>query len=250
LSCSCLNYIFASLRIEMFRNIIFLKIKKQKMNLLVFIKWAHMILHAHQVFCVLLLIQLRSVTWFCSLFRWTCSENVYVSTFNISMFTFLKMLITWCSTWFWRVFNLHFILDNLSSLLRWYHINASNVILNLIIAEYIYLAFANVVFQMKISSWLSISILMTWSASIWRRCKFHYSFMFSCTTRTHMFNFNFIIEFSMCKLTVMSNLFNLRVKCVSLYFSEANIASWVQTHFAQMLYAWLSNLQIDSVILS
>ena len=155
------------------------------MSLLFFIKWARMILHAHRVFCVLSLIQLRSVTWFCSLFRWTCSENVYISTFSVSMFIFLKMSITWCNTWFWRVSNLHFILDNLSSLSRWCHTDTLNVIFNLIITEYIYLAFANVTSQMKISSWLSISILMTWSASIWWKCKSHCSFVFSCTLKTH-----------------------------------------------------------------
>ncbi len=186
-----------------------------------------MILHAHQVFYVLSLIQLRSVTWFCSLFRWTCSENVYVSTFSVSMFTFLKTLITWHNAWFWRVSNLHFVFNNSSSLLRWCHIDASNVILDLIIAEYIYLAFANVALQIKISSRLSISILMTWSASIWRRCKSHYSFMFNCTSRTYTFDFNFIIEFSMHRLTVMLNLFDLWMKWVSSYFSEANVASWV-----------------------
>ncbi len=166
------------------------------------------------------------------------------------MFSFLKMLITWYNAWFWRVSSLHFILNNSSSLLHWCHIDASNIILNLIIAEYIYLAFANVVFQMKISSQLSISILMTWSASIWRRCEFHYSFMFSCTSRTHTFDFNFIIKFSMYKLTVMSNLFNLWMKCVSSYFFKANVASWVWTHFAQTLYARLNDSWIDSVILS
>ena len=155
-----LNYIFASLQIEAFRNVIFLKVEKQEMSLLIFIKWAHMILHAHQVFCVLSLIQLRSVTWFCSLFRWTCSKNVYVSTFSVSIFTFLKRLIIWCSTWFWRVSSLHFVLNNLSFLSRWCHINALNIIFNLIIAKYIYFAFVNVISQMKISSQLSISILM------------------------------------------------------------------------------------------
>jgi len=243
-----LDCIFASLRIEMFRNVIFLKIEKREMSLLVFIRWAHMILHAHQVFCVLSLIQLHSVTWFCSLFRWTCSENVYVSTFSISMFTFLKTSITWHSAWFWRVSSLHFVFNNLSSLSRWYHINALNVIFDLIIAEYICLAFANVTSQMKISSWLSISILMTWFAFIWRRCEFHRSFMFSCTSRTHTFDFNFIIEFSMCKLTVMSNLFDLRVKWVSSYFSEANVASWVRTHFTQTSYAWLSDSSIENML--
>ena len=146
------------------------------------------------------------------MFKWTCSKNVYVSTFSILIFTFLKMLITWHNTWFWRVSNLHFIFDNFSSLLRWCHIDALNVILNFIIAKYIYLAFVNVVFQMKISSQLSISILMMWSASIWRKCEFHCSFMFSCTSRTCTSDFNFIIEFSMHKLTVMSNLFDLWMK--------------------------------------
>ncbi len=160
------------------------------------------------------------------------------------------MLITWCNAWFWRVSSLHFIFNNFSSLLRWCHINVSNVIFNLIITEYIYLAFANVVFQMKISSQLSISILMTWSASIWWRCESHCSFMFSCTLRTRTFDFDFITEFSMCRLTVMSNLFDLRMKCMSSYFSEANVTSWVQAHFAQTLYIQLSNLQIDSIILS
>ena len=166
------------------------------------------------------------------------------------MFTFLKTLIIWHNAWFWRVSSLHFILNNSSSLSRWCHIDASNVILNLIIAEYICLAFANVVSQMKISSWLSISILMMWSASIWWRCKSHCSFMFSCTSRTCTFNFNFIIEFSMHKLIIMLNLFDLQVKCVSSYFSEVNITSWVWTYFAQTLCIWLNDLQIDSVILS
>jgi len=183
----------------------------------------------------------------------TCSDEhvarMYISTFSVSMFTFLKTLITWHNAWFWRVSSLYFILDNLSSLLRWCHINASNVILNLIIAEYICLTFANVTSQMKILSWLSISILMMWSASIWRRCESHCSFMFSCISRTYMFDFNFIIEFSMRRLIVMSNLFDLQVKCVNSYFSEANIASWVQAHFAQTSCARLSNLQIDFVIL-
>ncbi len=220
------------------------------MSLLVSIKWACIILHAHRVFCVLSLTRLRSVTWFCSLFRWTCSENVYVSTFSVSMFTFLKTSITWRSAWFWRVSSLRFVLDNSCSLSRWCYINASNVISDLIIAEYICLAFANVVFQMKISSQLSISILMMWSASIWQRCESHYSFIFSWTSRICTFDFDFIIEFSMCRLTVMSNLFDLRMKCVSSYFSEANVASWVQAHFAQTSCARLSILQIDFVILS
>ncbi len=153
------------------------------------------------------------------------------------MFTFLKILITWHNVWFWRVSNLYFVLNNSFSLSRWCHINALNVILNLIITKYIYLAFVNVAFQMKILSQLNISILMMWSVFIWWRCKSHCSFMFSYTLRTCTFNFNFIIQFSMHKLTVMSNLFDLWVKCVSSYFSEVNVASWVQAHFTQTSYA-------------
>ncbi len=166
------------------------------------------------------------------------------------MFTFLKMSITWCNAWFWRVSSLCFILNNSFSLLHWCHTDALNIILNFIIAEYICFAFANVTSQMKILSQLSISILMTWSASIWWRCEFHHSFVFSCTSRTCTSDFNFIIEFFMCKLTVMLNLFDLWMKWVSLYFCEANVASWVQAHFAQTSCTQLSNLQINSMILS
>ena len=141
-------------------------------------------------------------------------------------------------------------LDSISIRVQNVNSKLDSTISLLIITEYICLAFANVALQMKISSRLSISILMTWSASIWRRCESHSSFMFSWTSRTCTFNFNFIIEFSMRRLTVMSNLFDLRVKCVSLYFSEANVASWVQAHFAQTSCVQLSVLQIDSVILS
>jgi len=70
------------------------------MSLLISIKWACIFLHVHQVFCILLLIQLHSVTWFYNLFKWTCNKIIYISTFSISMFTFLKMLVTWCNAWF------------------------------------------------------------------------------------------------------------------------------------------------------
>ncbi len=135
--------------IEMFRNIIFLKIEKWEISLSISIKWACMILHAHQVFHILLSSQLCSMIWFCSLFRWTCSEDVYVLTFSILIFTFLKMLITWCNTWFWRAFSLHFIFNNLSFLSHWCYINALNIISDFIIAEYICLTFVNVTSQVK-----------------------------------------------------------------------------------------------------
>ena len=49
--------------------------------------------------------------------------------------------------------------------------------------------------------------------------------MFNYTSRTYTFNFDFIIKFSMHRLTVMLNLFDLRVKFISLYFFETNVAS-------------------------
>ncbi len=64
-----------------------------------------------------------------------------------------------------------------------------------------------------------------------------------------MFNFNFIIKFFMHKLTVMLNLFDLQVKCMNLYFFEANVASWVWAHFKQMSCAQLNVSQIDFMIL-
>ena len=184
-----------------------------------------MILHARWVSCVLSLTRLRSVAWFCSLFRWMWSEKIYVLTFSILIFTFLKMSVTWRSAWFWRTSSLHFMLDNFSSLSCWCHMNASNVIFNLITAEYICLVFMNVVFHVKTSRWLSISILMTWSASICWRCESYWSFMFSWTSRIYTSNFNFTTEFSMHRLVIMLNLFDLRMKCVNLYFSEANVMS-------------------------
>ncbi len=133
---------------------------------------------------------------------------------------------------------------------RWCHIDASNVILNLTTAEYIYLVFANVVSQVKISSRLSINILMTWSASIWRRCDFHCSFMFSWTSRTCTFDFNFIIKFSIHRLIIMLNLFDFHMKCVNSYFFEMNVTSWIQAYVVQMLCALLNVSQINSMNLS
>ncbi len=130
-----LDDIFTSLQIETFKNINFLKIKEREMSLLISIRWACMILHAHWVFRILSLIQLRSVVWFYSLFKWTWSENVYISAFSVSVFTFLKMFIIWYNAWFWRSSSLHFMFNNSSSLSRWCYIDASNVIFNLIIIE-------------------------------------------------------------------------------------------------------------------
>ncbi len=166
------------------------------------------------------------------------------------MFTFWKMFVTWRSTWFWRTSNHHSVLDNFSSLSRWCHIDALNVILDLTTAEYICLIFANVISQVKILSQLSINILMTWFASIWRRCDSHYSFMFNWTSRTRTFNFDFIIKFSIHRLIIMLNLFDFRVKCVNSYFSEINVMSWIRAYVVQTSCALLNISQIDSVNLS
>ncbi len=105
-----LNYIFASLWIETFRNIIFLEVEKQKMSWLVSIRCVHIILHARWVFRILSSTRLHNIAWFCSLFRWTWSEDVYVSTFSVLMFTFWKTFITWHNAWFWKASSHHSVL--------------------------------------------------------------------------------------------------------------------------------------------
>ncbi len=74
--------------------------------------------------------------------------------------------------------------------------------------------------------------------------------MFNCTSRTCTFDFNLITELSICMLVIMLNLFDFLMKCVNSYFSDANVASWVWTHFMQTLYALLNVLQISSMNLS
>ncbi len=88
---------------------------------------------------------------------------------------------------------------------------------------------------------------MTWFALIWRRCASHCNFMFSCTFRTCTSDFNLITELSIYILIIMSNLFNFLIKCVSSYFSDANVASWMQAHFMQTSYILLNVLQISSI---
>jgi len=65
-----------------------------------------------------------------------------------------------------------------------------------------------------------------------------------------MFNFNFIIKFLIHKLIIMLNLFDFHVKCVNLYFFEANVTSCVQAHIIQTTCALLNISQIDSMNLS
>ena len=71
--------------------------------------------------------------------------------------------------------------------------------------------------------------------------------MFSCTFRTCTSDFDLITELSIYMLIIMSNLFDFLMKCISSYFSNANVASWVQAHFMQTSCALLSILQISSM---
>ncbi len=187
----------------------------------------HISLHACLIFCIQSLIQLCNMILFCSMFRWTCSELVYISAFKVSMLTLLNIFATWCRVWFCNVSSLHSLSDSFFSFSRWCQTDALNAISDLTTAEYICLAFVKIVFHVKILSWLSASIHVTWFTSIWRRCVFHYNFVFNCTFRTRMSDFNLITELSICMLIIMSNFFDFLMKCVNSYFSDANVASWI-----------------------
>ncbi len=245
-----LNCIFASSWMKTFRSTIFLMMSEREMTWLTFVKWTCISLHAYLISCVRSLTQLCSVILFCSMFRWTCSELMYVSVFRVLMFTLLNASATWCRIWFWSVSSLHSLFDSSFFLSRWCQTDTSNAISDLTTAEYTCLAFVKIASHVKTSRWLSVSILMTWFISICQRCAFHCSFMFSCIFRTHTSDFNLITELSICMLVIMLNLFDFLVKCVSSYFSDANVASWVRTHFAQTSCALLNVLQISSVNLS
>ncbi len=187
---------------------------------------------------------------FCSMFKWTYSKLMYVSVSRVSMFTLLNASATWCKVWFWSVSSLHSLLNSSSFLLRWCQTDASNAISDLTTAEYTCLAFVKIASHVKTSRQLSVSILMTWFIFICWKCASHCSFMFSCISRTCTSDFDLITEFSICMLVIMLNLFDFLVKCISSYFSDANVASWVQAHFMQTSCALLSVLQISSVNLS
>ncbi len=142
-----LDCIFASSQMKTFRSTIFLMMSEREMTWLILVKWACISLHACLISCVQSLTQLCSVILFCSMFRWTCSELMYVSVFKISMFTLLNASATWHNIWFWSVSNLHSLLNSSSFLSRWCQTDASNAISDLTTAEYTCLAF------MKIVSW-------------------------------------------------------------------------------------------------
>ncbi len=245
-----LNCIFASSWMKTFRSTIFLMTSEREMTRLTFVKRMCISLHACLISCVRSLTRLCSMILFCSMFRWTCSELMYVSVSRVSMFTLLNASVTWHRVWFWSVFSLHSLLNSSFFLSCWCQTDASNVISDLTTAEYTCLAYVKIASHVKISRWLSVSILVTWFVFICRRCASYCSFVFSCTSRTRTFDFNLITELSICMLVIMLNLFDFLVKCVSSYFSDANVASWVQAHFAQTLCALLSVLQISSVNLS
>ena len=245
-----LNCIFTSSWMKTFRSIIFLMMSNWEMTWITFVKRTCINLHACLIFCIRSSIQLCSMILFCNMFKWTYNELVYVSVFKVSMLTLLNASATWCKVWFWIVSNLHSLLNSSSFLSRWCQIDALNAISDLIIVEYTCLAFVKIASHVKTSKWLSVSILVMWFIFICRRCVSHYSFMFSCIFRICTSDFNLITELSIYMLVIMSNLFNFLVKCVSSYFSDANVASWVQAHFAQTSCALLSVLQISSVNLS
>ncbi len=246
-NCLHLDCIFASSWIKLFRSVTFLMTKEREMMQLTFIRWARISLHACLIFCIQSLTWLRNVILSYSMFRWTCSELVNVSAFKVSMLTLLNIFATWCRVWFCSVSSLHSLFDNSLPFSRWCQTDASNAISDLITAEYTCLAFVKIIFHVKTLSRLSASIHVTWFTSIWRRCTSHRNFMFSCTLRTCMSDFNLITELFICMLIIMSNLFDFLMKCVNSYFSDANVVSWVQAHFAQMSCALLSVLQISSM---
>ncbi len=223
---------------------------EREMTRLTLVKRARISSHACLISCVQSLTWLCSVILFCSMFKWTCSKLMYVSVSRVLMFTFLNASATWCRVWFWSVSSLHSLLDSSSFLSRWCQTDASNAISDLTTAEYTCLAFVKIASHVKTSKQLSISILVMWFVFICQRCTSHCSFMFSCISRTRTSDFDLITELSIYMLVVMLNLFDFLVKCVSSYFSDANVASWVRAHFAQTLCALLSVLQISSVNLS
>ncbi len=175
---------------------------------------------------------------------------MYISIFNISMLTLLNTFATWCRVWFCKVSSLHFLSDSFFFLSRWCQIDASNAISDLITVEYTCLTFVKIVSHVKTFKWLSASILVTWLTSIYWRCTSYHSVMFSWIFKTCTSDFDLIIKLSIYMLVIMSNFLNFLVKCVSSYFSDANVMSWIQAHFMQTSYILLSVLQISSMNLS
>ncbi len=110
------NCIFMSSWIKLFRSVTFLMMKKREMMWLTFIRRARISLHACLIFCVQLLTQLRNVILSCSMFRWICSELMYISAFRVSM-SIKNMLYTLHATYIEHDFYADFSL-RLEKLLR------------------------------------------------------------------------------------------------------------------------------------
>ncbi len=162
----CLNCIFTSSWIKLFRSVTFLMMRKWEIMQLILIRWACISLHACLIFCIQLLIQLRNMILSCSMFRWTCSELVYISAFRVLMLTLLNAFATWHRVWFCNVSSLHSLSDNFFSFSHWCQTDASNAISDLTTAEYIYFTFVKIVFHVKTLNQLNASIYVMWFASI------------------------------------------------------------------------------------
>ncbi len=119
-NCLHLDCIFASSWIKLFRSVTFLMIKKRKMMQLTFIRWMCISLHACLIFCIWSLIQLHNVILSCNMFKWTCSELVYIFAFKVSMLTLLNIFAMWCKVWFYNVSSMHSLSDNSFSFSHWY----------------------------------------------------------------------------------------------------------------------------------
>ncbi len=91
-----LDCIFAPSWMKTFRSTIFLLTSKREMTRLTLVNRARISSHACLISCVRSLTRLCSVILFCSMFRWTCSELVYVSASKVSMLTLLNASATWC----------------------------------------------------------------------------------------------------------------------------------------------------------
>jgi len=187
------------------------------------------------------------VILFCNMFKWTCSKLMYISAFKVLMLILLNIFATWCKVWFCSISSLHSLSNNSFSFSHWCQTDVLNAISDFITAKYICFAFVKIALYMKTLSQLSASIHVTWFTLIWRRCMSHCNFMFSCTFKTCTSDFNLITKLSIYMLVIMSNLFDFLMKCVNSYFSDVNVASWMQAHFAQTLCILLNVLQISSM---
>ena len=98
-----LDCIFTSSQMKTFRSTIFLMMSEQEMTWLTFVKRTCISSHACLISCVQSLTRLCNVILFCSMFKWTCNELVYVSVSRVSMLTLLNASVIWCRVWFWNV---------------------------------------------------------------------------------------------------------------------------------------------------